>query len=94
MFLPRAIYFFYYGATASLLPFLAIYYESLGLSGYQIGFLAGLMPLIALFSAPFWGGLADATQKHKRLLLLAMSTSIVLAFVLSNASAFLFLIPL
>jgi PPP family 3-phenylpropionic acid transporter len=94
MFLSKAIYFFYYSATASLLPFLVIYYESLGLSGYQIGFLAGTMPLIALFSAPFWGGLADATQKHKRLLLLAMSTSIVLAFVLSNASAFLFLIPL
>lgn len=94
MFLQRAIYFFYYCATASLLPFLVIYYESLGLSGYQIGFLAGIMPLIALFSGPFWGGLADATQEHKRLLLLAMSTSIVLAFFLSNTSAFLLLIPL
>ena len=94
MLLSKAIYFFYYGATASLFPFLVIYYESLGLSGYQIGFLAGIMPLIALFSAPLWGGLADATQKHKRLLLLAMSTSIVIAFALSNVSAFLYLIPL
>jgi len=94
MFLSKAIYFFYYGAAASLFPFLVIYYESLGLSGYQIGFLAGIMPLIALFSAPFWGGLADVTQKHKRLLLLTIFTSIVIAFALSNASAFLWLIPL
>jgi PPP family 3-phenylpropionic acid transporter len=94
MFLSKAIYFFFYGAAASLFPFLVIYYENLGLSGYQIGFLAGIMPLIALFSAPLWGGLADATQKHKILLLLAMSTSIVIAFALSNASAFLWLIPL
>ncbi len=94
MFLPKAIYFFYYGAAASLFPFLVIYYESLGLSGYQIGFLAGIMPLIALFSAPLWGGLADASQKHKRLLLLAIFTSIVITFALSNASAFLWLIPL
>jgi PPP family 3-phenylpropionic acid transporter len=94
MFLPKSIYFFFYGAAASLFPFLVIYYENLGFSGYQIGFLAGIMPLIALFSAPFWGGLADATQKHKRLLLLAMSASIVIAFALSNASAFLWLIPL
>jgi PPP family 3-phenylpropionic acid transporter len=94
MFLSKAIYFFYYGAAASLFPFLVIYYESLGLSGYQIGFLAGIMPLIALFSAPFWGGLADATQKHKRLLLLTIFTSIVIAFALSNASVFLWLIPL
>jgi PPP family 3-phenylpropionic acid transporter len=41
-----------------------------------------------------WGGLADATQKHKILLLLAMSTSIVIAFALSNVSTFLWLIPL
>jgi PPP family 3-phenylpropionic acid transporter len=94
MFLSKAIYFFYYGAAASLFPFLVIYYETLGFSGSQIGFLAGIMPLIALFSAPFWGGLADATQKHKRLLLLAIFTSIVIAFALSNASAFLWLIPL
>ena len=94
MFLPKAIYFFYYGAAASLFPFLVIYYESLGLSGYQIGFLAGIMPLIAFFSAPLWGGLADASQNHKRLLLLAIFTSIVITFALSNASAFLWLIPL
>lgn len=94
MFLSKAIYFFYYGAAASLFPFLVIYYETLELSGYQIGFLAGLVPLIALFSAPFWGGLADATQKHKLLLLLAIFTSIVIAFTLSYASLFLWLVPL
>jgi PPP family 3-phenylpropionic acid transporter len=94
MYLSKAIYFFYYGAAASLFPFLVIYYDTLGLSGYQIGFLAGIMPLIALVSAPFWGGLADATQKHKRLLLLAICSSIVIAFFLSSALTFLWLIPL
>ncbi len=94
MFFSKAIYFLFYGAAASLLPFLVIYYEYLGLSGYQIGFLAGIMPLVALISAPFWGGIADATQKHKRLLLLAMSVSIVIVFALSFASVFLYLIPL
>ncbi len=94
MFLSKAIYFFYYGAAASLFPFLVIYYETLELSGYQIGFLAGVVPLIALFSAPFWGGLADATKKHKLLLLLAIFTTIVIAFTLSYASLFLWLFPL
>ena len=94
LFWAKAFYFCFYAAAAALFPFLVLYYESLGLSGYQIGFLAGILPLIALFSAPFWGGLADATQQHKRLLLLTISTSIVIAFALSNASAFLWLIPL
>lgn len=92
--LSKGIYFLFYGAAASLFPFLVIYYEKLGLNGYQIGFLAGIMPLISLFSAPFWGGIADATQKHKRLLLLTMSISIVIAYALSFASDFLYLIPL
>lgn len=92
--LSKGIYFLFYGAAASLFPFLVIYYEKLGLNGYQIGFLAGIMPLISLFSAPFWGGIADATQKHRRLLLLTMSISIVIAYALSFASDFLYLIPL
>jgi MFS transporter, PPP family, 3-phenylpropionic acid transporter len=61
---PKAFYFFYFAAMASLSPFLVLYYEQRGLSGSQIGLLAGLPPLIGLFSAPLVGGLADATQKH------------------------------
>jgi PPP family 3-phenylpropionic acid transporter len=65
---PKAFYFFYFAAMASLSPFLVLYYEQTGLSGSQIGLLAGLPPLIGLFSAPLMGGLADATQKHALLL--------------------------
>jgi len=33
MVLPKVYYLLYYGAAASLIPFLPIYYQSLGLSG-------------------------------------------------------------
>lgn len=45
MILPKAFYFFFYAAAASLIPFLSLYYEHLGLNGRQIGLLTGLMPL-------------------------------------------------
>jgi PPP family 3-phenylpropionic acid transporter len=92
MWLPKAFYFFYFAAAASLIPFLALYYEQVGLSGRQIGLLAGMLPLISLISASFWGGLADATQRHGRLLTLAIGGTLISVLALSLATAFCWLI--
>lgn len=67
-----AFYLFYYGAQACFFPFLTIYYQQLGLSGSQIGLLAGFSPVIAMFSAPFWAGLADATGRHRLVMSLGL----------------------
>jgi PPP family 3-phenylpropionic acid transporter len=83
----------YYAAAAALVPFLIVYYQDLGLTGTQIGFLASIPPLVSLFSAPFWGALADMTQRHKLSLLIAMSGAILLALALSAFTAFAWLIP-
>lgn len=93
MFLPKSFYFFYHAAVASLLPFLVIFYNQLGLSGSQIGFLVGIPPLMYLICAPLWGGFADATQKHKRILLLAITGTLVIVPVLLNIDIFFFVIP-
>ncbi|MEA3441831.1 MAG: major facilitator superfamily domain-containing protein 6 [Chloroflexota bacterium] len=90
----KAFYFCFYAAAAALFPFLVLYYDSLGLSGYQIGLLAGILPLVTLFSAPLWGGLADRSQRHRSLLLTAIFTTILTVFLLSKSSAFIWLIPL
>ncbi len=79
----KAFYFFYYAAMASFLPFVILYYEQIGLSGREIGLLAGIPPLLMLVSAPLWGGLADATQQHKRLLMLAIGGSLIAVLALS-----------
>ncbi|HEX6386815.1 MAG TPA: major facilitator superfamily domain-containing protein 6, partial [Anaerolineae bacterium] len=69
---PKAFYFLYFAAAASLIPFLSLYYRSLGLMGRQIGVLTGVVPLVTMVSAPLWGGLADASQRHRPSLLLAI----------------------
>ena len=86
-------YFLYYAAAAALVPFLIVYYQDLGLTGTQIGFLAGIPPLVSLFSAPIWGALSDRTQRHKLSLLIAMSGAVLLALALSAFTAFVWLIP-
>ncbi|MCU0487325.1 MAG: MFS transporter [Anaerolineales bacterium] len=82
----RAIYFCYYAALASVMPFLTLYYQDLGLSGHQIGSLAALHPLVTMVAAPTWGALADATSQHRRMLLvgLALSALSVAAFPLAQ----------
>jgi tagatose-1,6-bisphosphate aldolase/MFS family permease len=87
------LYFLYYAAAATLLPFLVLYYEDLGLKGTQIGFLAGLPPLLSLISAPAWGVVSDKTKRRKLSLLLAIGGAVVLALVLAAVQTFAWLIP-
>lgn len=69
---PKLFYFFSFAALASLLPFLTLYYEQFGLNGRQIGVLVAIPPLVALVSAPLFGAIADATGRHKLMLVLAV----------------------
>jgi MFS transporter, PPP family, 3-phenylpropionic acid transporter len=93
MAVPKAFYFCFFAAGAAFMPFLPLFYEGIGLSGRHIGLLVGIPPLISLASAPLWGGLADATQQHKRLLLLAIGGSLAAVLVLSTLDSFYWLLP-
>ncbi|WP_374689610.1 MFS transporter [Promineifilum sp.] len=66
---PKAVYCLYYAALSCLVPYMSLYYQQRGMTGAQIGILAGLIPLITLGSSPFWGGIADATRRHRAVLL-------------------------
>ncbi len=67
-----------------MMPFMVLFYQQQGFSGGQIGFLTGLAPLITLFCAPLWTGVADATRRHR----LVMGISLV------GGSLAVFFIPL
>ena len=60
---PFSFYLLYYGANACILPYVILYYQSLGFSGAQIGLLFAISPLITLFGAPFWTG-RRASEPH------------------------------
>ena len=87
------LYFLYYAAAATLLPFLTIYYQDLGLTGTQIGLLASMPPLLSLVSAPVWGVVSDTMKQRKLSLLIAIGGAILLALALSAVRGFVWLIP-
>jgi PPP family 3-phenylpropionic acid transporter len=92
--LSKSYYFIFFAAASALLPFLALYYEQLGLSGRQIGLLTSIPFWMTMLSASLWGGLADATQQHKRLLSLAIIGAAAIAVLISLVNSFFLLIPI
>jgi MFS family permease len=56
-----------FGALATL-PFLTLYYRSLGHDPGTIGLLTGLPLLVSIVATPVWGALADARHRHRAVL--------------------------
>ncbi len=93
MIIAKAFYFIFFAAAANLMPFLALYYQGLGLSGREIGLLTGIVPLATLISAAVWGAIADATHKHHLLLLVAIIGTAVSVYLMLQAATFILLLP-
>lgn len=89
---PSVYYFLFYAAAASLSPFLALYYQSLGLDGRQIGVLASLPSIVMIFSIPLWTGYADAHHKHRLLFALATLGAIASVFAIKTLHDYSWLI--
>jgi MFS transporter, PPP family, 3-phenylpropionic acid transporter len=82
----RAFYFLYYAALAALMPYLAIYFASRGLSGVEIGLLTSIVPLVTTLGATFWTEVADASGRHRSVLVGVIGMALAAAFGLSLAT--------
>lgn len=60
-----AFYTFLFGAGAFVLPFYAVYLQSLGWSGTEIGALTLVQRLTSFLSSPAIGWIADKTKRHR-----------------------------
>lgn len=67
----RILYFFYRFSTGSLVPFMSLYMQHVGLRPDQIGTLQAIRPIVTMTSAPLWGGVADRTGKKKLVLVVS-----------------------
>ena len=85
---PFSISFFFFACVAFIGPFTVLYYQGLGFSGPQIGLLTGLTPLITLFSAPLWTGLADTSNRHRFIMSLTLLLSGLGMFLLPFLQSF------
>jgi len=85
----KALYFFIFAALGILVPFLNVYYKGIGLSGTQIGVLATLGALVAIFSGPLWGLLCDRLGAARLLMSISVLGAILAVLGLSQQTQFL-----
>jgi MFS transporter, PPP family, 3-phenylpropionic acid transporter len=88
-----ALYFGYYMALGSYMPYITLYYERMGLSGVQIGVLSALPVLVGASTVLIWGTIADARHWHNRILHLTILLAAASILMLSTGSTFQELVP-
>ena len=90
----KHVYFLFYAASAALLPVLSLYYQEAGLRGAQIGLLTALWPAGSVLGAAAWSALADATGRHRALLMIATGMTVIASQLLLVGSSFWTLMPI
>ncbi len=88
-FWPFSVNFFLYAGMAMVLPYMVLFYQSLGFNGPQIGLVAGITPLITMLFAPFWTGLADASGRHRLILSLTLLGAVLTITIIPAFTAFI-----
>lgn len=84
-----ALLFCYFATVGALSPYLSLYLSAQGHSIERIGVLMALPQLMRIFGPPFWGWLADLTQRHALLLRVsAMANLLLMALLPSLAQSY------
>lgn len=87
-FWPFAFYFLFFAAVSSLIPYLALYYQQIGLSGAQTGILTAVGPLISLVGAPLLTGFADSRYRHRFVMSLTLMGAMITALIIPTTQQF------
>lgn len=84
----RHAYGWYFAALGCFLPYIALYYRSLGLTGLKIGLLTAIPPIAVALMAPAWGMLTDSLGIHRLVLRSALGMAALIALALTQARTF------
>ncbi len=77
---PFVFYFTVSAASAVYRPYIVLYYQSISLTGAQIGLLVGAAPLVSMISLPLLAELADRTDRHKWVMSLSLLVLVLCLF--------------
>lgn len=86
-------FFIYWGGAAAILPYMGVYFESVGLRGGQIGQLNSIPYFITLISSVTFAFISDVLKKHLAVLRLCVIGLIIILFIFPSISGFLSFVP-
>ncbi len=86
-------YFLFWGGSAAFLAYISLFYESVNLSGRQIGQLSSIPFFISLISSVVFGFLSDTSRRNHLLLRITTVGLIAVLLVFPRAQTFWLLFP-
>ncbi|RSL33280.1 MFS transporter [Salibacterium salarium] len=79
---PLMVYlFFAYSALTVIVGYAPIYFQFIGITQEEIGWLMAMGPLASVFAQPFWGYMSDKWKTMKKVLMICMGSAIVISVV-------------
>jgi PPP family 3-phenylpropionic acid transporter len=87
-------FFIYWAGVAAYLPYIGVYYESIGLKGGQIGQLSSIPHFVTLFSSFLFAFLSDRSRRPKTVLALTAIGIIAVMLIYPFARDFNALMPI
>ncbi|MGN7469491.1 MFS transporter [Brevibacillus sp. SAFN-007a] len=83
-----ALYLFVYYGFGAFSPLITQYYNSISLTGTQIGLISAVAPVVSIVAQPMWGVFCDRFQIRKTILILTLVASGLLGLFFIGVSAF------
>ncbi|USG66700.1 MFS transporter [Brevibacillus ruminantium] len=85
-----ALYLFIYYAYGAFYPLITQYYQSIQLSGTQIGIISAVTPVVSMITQPIWGMICDRFHIRKPVLMVTLLISGLLGLFFPAISTFAF----
>ncbi|MDH4616344.1 MFS transporter [Brevibacillus sp. AY1] len=83
-----ALYLFSYYGFGAFTPLIMQYYQSINLTGTQIGLISATTPVVSIVTQPLWGIICDRFQIRKSVLVLTLLTSGLIGLLFPVVSTF------
>jgi len=87
----KILYFMYCASLAAWQPWLAVYFNNVGITGLQIGIIMGIPPIMVFLVQPMWGVAADRWGHHRTLLIAMFLASFAILGYVWNGGFWFFL---
>lgn len=91
LFFARVYYFTFMGGWGFVLPFMNLFFVSLGFSGQQIGLIASVSALVGMIASPIWVSEVKKHQHARRFLQAAILLGAIGYFLIGNQRDFPFI---
>ena len=81
-------YFWFYAGIGAFVPFSALYYDSLGFRGLELGILTSLPAIATALLGPMWGILADTFGVHRQIMRVVLLLAAGIVWALTGITTF------